>query len=158
MFNALTTPVARKCAKGQRETVRSSSVAVRAIFSWGALFRSDPREPLPGSESARTHSPPARRPRWLPPSRPAPSMCLGPGRPRPATCPPSGSRPAGCLRFAARCNLRGCALLLGSARQGTQCFRLPVGPPSSYLGDSANSQGRTCTGKSHGIHGIRTDP
>ena len=56
--------------------------------------------------------------------------------------------------FAARCDLRGCALLLGSARQGTQCFRLPVAPPSSYLGDAANSQGRTSTGKSHGIHGM----
>ncbi len=31
-------------------------------------------------------------------------------------------------------------------------------PPSSYLGDSAKSQGRTFTGKSHGIHGIRADP
>jgi len=57
--------------------IRSSTVAVRAIFSWGALFRSDPRDPLPGSESASTHSPPARRPLWLPPSRPAPSMRLG---------------------------------------------------------------------------------
>jgi hypothetical protein len=29
-------------------------------------------------------------------------------------------------------------------------------PPSSYLGDSANSQGRTSTGKFHSIHGMRT--
>ena len=61
------------------------------------------------------------------------------------------------MAIAARCDLRGCALPSGSARQGTQCFRLPVAPPSSYLGDAANSQGRTCTGKSHGIHGIRMD-
>gem|GEM_PF-2089374 len=80
-------------------TVRFSSVPVRAIFSWGALSRSDPHDPLPGSESARTHSPPARRPRGLPPKETRPFHAPRPGRPRPATCPPSGRRPAGCLRL-----------------------------------------------------------
>jgi len=61
------------------------------------------------------------------------------------------------LGFAARCNLRGCALPFREVCQGTQCFRLPVAPPSSYLGDTANSQGRTFTGKSHGIHGIQAE-
>jgi len=80
------------------ETVRSSTVPVRATFSWGALFGSDPRDPLPGSESASTHSPPARRPRWLPPNRPALSMRLGLADLAQPLVPPSGSSPAGCLR------------------------------------------------------------
>jgi len=49
----------------------------------------------------------------------------------------------------------------GHARRGTQRFRLPGVPtqwvPSLELpGRTANSQGRTSTGKSYGIHGIRT--
>jgi len=49
----------------------------------------------------------------------------------------------------------------GHARQGTQRFRLPGVPtqwvPSLKLpGRTATSQGRTSTGKSHSIHGMRT--
>lgn len=73
----------------------AESVAVRAIFAWGTLLRSDPRRPRPRSESASTHSPPARRPRWLPPSRPAPSIRLGLADLAQRLVPPISQQPGG---------------------------------------------------------------
>ncbi len=61
-------------------------------------------------------------------ARPAPAF---PQRPRGRHPQVSNEATAG---FAARYGLRGCARPFGRARQGTQRFRLPVTPPSSYLG------------------------
>jgi hypothetical protein len=34
------------------------------------------------------------------------------------------------------------------------CFRLPLTPPSSYMGELPNSHGRTLTDESYVMHGI----
>jgi hypothetical protein len=53
-----------------------------------------------------------------------------------------------------RCHPQVCSTPLKSLCQGTWCFRLPLTPPSSYVGELPNSHGRTLTGKSYVLHGI----
>ena len=59
-------------------------------------------------------------------------------------------------RFAFAATRRFARLTYMSLCQRTQRFRLPLTPPSSYMGELPNSHGRTLTDKSCVLHGIRS--
>jgi len=56
------------------------------------------------------------------------------------------------VRF--RYDPRVCSAPFRSLCQETQCFRLPLTPPSSYVGELPNSHGRTSTDKSYVLHSM----
>jgi hypothetical protein len=60
----------------------------------------------------------------------------------------------GYIRVRLRCDPQACSTPLRSLCQETSCFRLPLTPPSSYMGELPNSHGRTLTDKSYVLHGI----
>jgi hypothetical protein len=60
----------------------------------------------------------------------------------------------GYIRVRSRCDPQVCSTPLRSLCQETQCFRLPLTPPSSYVGELPNSHGRTLTDWSYVLHGI----
>lgn len=66
----------------------------------------------------------------------------------------SFSKLRGYLSVRWRCNPKVCSTHSISLCQGTECFRLPLAPHSSYVGELPTSHGQTLTKKSCVLHGI----
>ena len=60
----------------------------------------------------------------------------------------------GYIQVRSRCDPQVRSAPLRSLRQETECFRLPLTPPSSYVGELPNSHGRTSADKSYVLHGM----